>query len=218
MRIFVDGVIEGEEAHQIVAQLHRAYLARENVVLEINSQGGTVPHNLIILEWIERLKKEGIRVITHVPRDAIAASCAAFLFGAGTPGMRYIHPKARVMLHECSTSICTKNIKYHDLEWKATNLGDVNQRVEHIFDRQCGLRPGSIEKQFAKNGYKNLFFVGQEAVDLGIADVCTPHDVPGDRGTFDFDRYTEVHASPKYMRETDNGHRFGGGWPPGSSY
>ena len=93
----------------------------------------------------------------------MAASMGAVLLSCGEKDKRFVLPHSRVMIHQVSSGMkgvlkdmeieleqtkrC-KNDIYHIL---ASNMGKSFEEVEHLCDR-------------------NNWFIGQEAVDLGIAD------------------------------------------------
>jgi ATP-dependent Clp protease protease subunit len=95
--VFVDGEINDLSADLVVAQL--LFLdgqdTEKDINLYINSPGGSVTAGLAIYDTMQYIKCN-IQTICL----GQAASMAALLLAAGTPGKRYVLPSARVMLHQ----------------------------------------------------------------------------------------------------------------------
>jgi len=95
--IFLSSEINDEVANSVIAQL--LYLEAENadrdIYLYINSPGGSITSGLAIYDTMQYVSSEISTICVGQ-----AASMAAVLLAAGTPGKRYSLPNARIILHQ----------------------------------------------------------------------------------------------------------------------
>ena len=172
LKIYINGLIDDRVAYQVRRQLEQVHAAQQPiVVISIHSQGGEVDAAFMILNHIERLKQEGTVVVTFVSQKA--QSCAAFLFGAGTPGHRYVGVHGTLLIHECSTGGGGYDQKLHDVAAKFSRMESMNEHVLSTINAQCGQASGHIENLLLKNHNADLTYTGADAVGLGIADHVT---------------------------------------------
>lgn len=95
--IFIGSEIDDSIANLVIAQL--LYLEAENkekeISLYINSPGGNITSGLAIYDTMQFIHSEVTTICVGQ-----AASMAAVLLSAGTPGKRYSLPNARVIIHQ----------------------------------------------------------------------------------------------------------------------
>jgi len=95
--IFLGSAIDAAVANLVTAQL--LYLEAEDpgrdVQLYINSPGGDTSAGLAIYDTVQYVKPD-VRTLCV----GLAASAAALLLAAGTPGKRLALPNARIMIHQ----------------------------------------------------------------------------------------------------------------------
>lgn len=95
--IFIGSEINDDIANAVIAQL--LFLEAENeereISLYINSPGGSITAGLAIYDTMQLIKSE---ISTTCVGQA--ASMAAVLLAAGTPGKRYSLPNSRIILHQ----------------------------------------------------------------------------------------------------------------------
>ncbi len=95
--IFLGDEVSSDLSNVVIAQL--LFLANEDskadIHLYINSPGGSVYSGMGIYDTMQYVR---CPVATYVV--GVAASMAAVLFAAGTPGRRYVLPHSRVMIHQ----------------------------------------------------------------------------------------------------------------------
>jgi ATP-dependent Clp protease protease subunit len=95
--IFIGSEINDSVANLVIAQL--LYLEAENrekeISLYINSPGGNITSGLAIYDTMQFIHSEVTTICVGQ-----AASMAAVLLSAGTPGKRYSLPNARVIIHQ----------------------------------------------------------------------------------------------------------------------
>jgi ATP-dependent Clp protease protease subunit len=95
--IFLGGEIDDDVANTVVAQM--LFLEMEdpdaNIMLYINSPGGSVSAGLAIYDTMQYLKCEVSTLCV-----GLAASMGAFLLAAGAKGKRKALPHAEIMIHQ----------------------------------------------------------------------------------------------------------------------
>ena len=95
--IFIGSEIDDDVANLVIAQL--LYLEAENpekeISLYINSPGGSITSGLAIYDTMQFIRSEISTICVGQ-----AASMAAVLLAAGTPGKRYSLPNSRIILHQ----------------------------------------------------------------------------------------------------------------------
>ena len=95
--IFIGSEINDSIANLVIAQL--LYLEAENkekeISLYINSPGGNITSGLAIYDTMQFIHSEVTTICVGQ-----AASMAAVLLSAGTPGKRYSLPNARIIIHQ----------------------------------------------------------------------------------------------------------------------
>ena len=158
-------IILGEQITQstadvIVAQL--LFLESEDptreISLYINSPGGSVTDGLAIYDTMQYIKSDVQTICLGQ-----AASMAALLLAAGSPGKRYILPSARVMIHQPWGGV---NGQVSDIAIHAKELLRIKQLSIDYFSHHTGKVPEVI----AADLERDYFFSAQEALDYGLAD------------------------------------------------
>ena len=95
--VFLNSEINDDVANSVVAQL--LYLEAENtergIYLYINSPGGSITSGLAIYDTMQYINAEISTICVGQ-----AASMAAVLLAAGTPGKRISLPNSRIILHQ----------------------------------------------------------------------------------------------------------------------
>ena len=157
--IYMGEEFDNDSCNRIVAQLlYLDSLNHNPIRIYINSPGGSVIDGLAIIDTINFIKSPVYTICI-----GLAASMGAVLLSCGEKGHRMVLPHSRVMIHQVSgfaggsladmkidleqTKRCEQDI-YHIL---ANNLDKSYDEIVTLCDR-------------------NNWFIGQEAIDLGIAD------------------------------------------------
>lgn len=157
--IYMGEDFDNDSCNRIVAQLlYLDSLNHNPIRIYINSPGGSVIDGLAIIDTINFIKSPVYTICV-----GLAASMGAVLLSCGEKGHRTVLPHSRVMIHQVSgfaggsladmkidleqTKRCEQDI-YHIL---ANNLDKPYDEIVTLCDR-------------------NNWFIGQEAIDLGIAD------------------------------------------------
>ncbi len=95
--IFLSSEINDDVANSVIAQM--LYLEAENsdksIYLYINSPGGSITSGLAIYDTMQYISSEISTICVGQ-----AASMAAVLLAAGSPGKRFSLPNSRIILHQ----------------------------------------------------------------------------------------------------------------------
>jgi len=163
--IFVGTEIDDGVANVVMAQLlHLDWQSPErDIGLYVNSPGGSFTALMAIYDTMQFVRAD---VSTFCMGQA--ASAAAVLLAAGTPGKRFVLEHARVLLHQPSAQ--GQGVAA-DLEIQAREVLRVRAQVEEVLSRHTG---HSVEKLRADTD-RDRVFTASEAVLYGLADaVITP--------------------------------------------
>jgi ATP-dependent Clp protease protease subunit len=169
--IFIGTEIDDGVANVVIAQL--LHLQSENpdqpIHLYINSPGGSVTALLAIYDTMRYVRPD---VATFCLGQA--ASAAAVLLAAGTPGQRHVLEHARVLLHQPSGG---GQGTAADLELQAAEILRLRAQVEEVLAAHTGR---SVE-QLRVDTDRDRVLTAQQAVAYGIADtvVTTIKRAPG---------------------------------------
>ena len=161
--------IDDHVANLLVAQF--LYLQSEDpkkdIDLYINSPGGMVSSGLAIYDTMQMLS---CPVKTYCVGQA--ASMAAVLLAAGTPGKRFALPHARIMIHQPAGGA----------EGTAADIHIQAEEILHIrgvLNQILAKHTGQSLKKIARDTDRDFFMSAKEAKQYGIVDsVLNPRSAP----------------------------------------
>jgi ATP-dependent Clp protease protease subunit len=166
--VFLGTEIDDGVANVVIAQLlHLQSVSDESPIhVYINSPGGSATALLAIYDTMRYVRPP---VATFCLGQA--ASAAAVLLAAGTPGQRHVLEHARVLLHQPSGG---GEGTAADLEIQANEILRLRAQVEQILARHTGQ---SLER-LRRDTERDLILTAAQAVEYGLADlvVTSPHD------------------------------------------
>jgi len=158
--VFLDGEIHDLSADLVVAQL--LFLdgqeTEKDINLYINSPGGAVTAGLAIYDTIQHLKSNVQTICLGQ-----AASMAALILTAGTPGKRMVLPSSRVLIHQ----------PWGGAQGQARDIGIQSReiiRLKKMTIQYFADHTGKSIEQIAADMERDLYMSAQDAVDYGIAD------------------------------------------------
>jgi len=163
--IFVTGPIEDHMAASICMQL--LFLEAENpkkeISMYINSPGGVVTAGMAIYDTMQFIRPDIATLCIGQ-----AASMGSLLLCAGTKGLRYALPNARIMVHQPSGGFSGQA---SDIEIHAKEIIDVRQRLDEIIAKHTGQ---DLEK-VAKDTERDYFMSAEEAKEYNLVDRVIDH-------------------------------------------
>ncbi|HEU5476147.1 MAG TPA: ATP-dependent Clp protease proteolytic subunit [Actinophytocola sp.] len=159
--IFVGVQIDDASANDVMAQL--LYLESvdpdRDITMYINSPGGSFTSLMAIYDTMQFARPD---VQTFCLGQA--ASAAAVLLSAGTPGKRYALPNARVLIHQPSMEGAYGQVS--DLEIQANEIQRVRRLMETTLARHTNKSPEDIRTDIERD----KILTAEEAKEYGIVD------------------------------------------------
>ncbi|GAA4416453.1 ATP-dependent Clp protease proteolytic subunit [Actinokineospora soli] len=164
--IFVGVQIDDASANDVMAQL--IYLESadpdRDITMYINSPGGSFTSLMAIYDTMQYVRPD---IQTFCLGQA--ASAAAVLLSAGTPGKRMALPNARVLIHQPATEGTYGQVS--DLEIQAAEIQRVRRQMEAILARHTG----RDEERVRSDIERDKILTAAEAVEYGIIDEVLPY-------------------------------------------
>jgi len=159
--IFVGVQIDDASANDVMAQL--LYLESvdpdRDIIMYINSPGGSFTSLMAIYDTMQFARPD---VQTYCLGQA--ASAAAVLLAAGTPGKRFALPNARVLIHQPAMEGVYGQVS--DLEIQANEIQRVRRLMESTLARHTSRSADDIRKDIERD----KILTADEAKDYGIVD------------------------------------------------
>ncbi|MGP3947999.1 ATP-dependent Clp protease proteolytic subunit [Streptomyces sp. 7N604] len=160
--IFLGTQIDDVSANDVMAQfMHLEHASPDrDISLYINSPGGSMTAMTAIYDTMQFVSCD-IETICL----GQAASSAAVLFAAGTPGKRLLLPGSRVLIHEPAFSEPVRG-QAKDLEIQAREMLRMRDMLEEMLVKHTGQPPERIAADIGRD----KIFEAEEAVAYGLAD------------------------------------------------
>ncbi|MGN9784519.1 ATP-dependent Clp protease proteolytic subunit [Nonomuraea sp. ZG12] len=144
--IFIGTPIDDTSANDVMAQLLtlESIDPDQDINLYINSPGGSFTAMTAIYDTMQFIRPD-----IHTVCIGEAASAAAVLLSAGTPGKRAALPHARILLHQPATE--GGRGQSSDLEIHAREILRMRDQQEEILARHTGRTPLEIRKDIERD-------------------------------------------------------------------
>ena len=159
--IFVGVQIDDASANDVMAQL--LYLESvdpdRDIIMYINSPGGSFTSLMAIYDTMQFARPD---VQTYCLGQA--ASAAAVLLSAGTPGKRFALPNSRILIHQPSMEGAYGQVS--DLEIQANEIQRVRRLMEATLARHTSKAPEEIRADIERD----KILTAEEAKEYGIVD------------------------------------------------
>ena len=164
--VFLGTPIDDTSANDVMAQfMHLEYQAPDrDISLYINSPGGSFSAMAAVYDTMRFVSCEVETICLGQ-----AASAAAVLLAAGTPGKRYALPGARVLIHQPSLSEPVQG-QASDLAIQADELMRTRAQLEEMLARHTGQSPERI----AADIERDKILDAQGALEYGLIDRIVP--------------------------------------------
>lgn len=157
--IYFTGVVNSDTCDTAIAQLlYLSSVDERDINMYINSPGGSVVDGLGLVDTMNYINCD-----ISTTCIGMAASMGSVLLSNGAKGKRFVLPHSRVMIHQVSSS---QSGTLADLEIELEQTRRCKNDVYKILADNTGRSFEEMEKLCDRNNW----FIGQEAVDLGIAD------------------------------------------------
>jgi ATP-dependent Clp protease, protease subunit len=158
--IFMGGPIDDHVANLVIAQLLflEAEDPKKDIVLYINSPGGSVTSTLAMLDTMNYIKPDVATVCV-----GIAASGAAVLLAGGAKNKRFALPNAEVMIHQPWGGAQGQAT---DIEITAKHIVATRDRLNKILAKATGQTVDKISTDVERD----YFMSADEAKKYGVID------------------------------------------------
>ncbi|MBV6701351.1 MULTISPECIES: ATP-dependent Clp protease proteolytic subunit [Kitasatospora] len=159
--IFLGSQVDDVSANDIMAQLLclESMDPDREIQMYINSPGGSFTALTAIYDTMQYVKPD----ITTVCMGQ-AASAAAVLLAAGTPGKRMALPNARILIHQPYTE--TGRGQVSDLEIQAKEIFRMREQLEEMLSKHSNK---SVE-QVREDIERDKILTAEEAAEYGLID------------------------------------------------
>ena len=159
--IFLGVQIDDASANDVMAQLLvlESTDPDRDILMYINSPGGSFTSLMAIYDTMQYVRPE----ITTVCLGQ-AASAAAVLLAAGTPGKRLAVPNARILIHQPATEGIQGQVS--DLEIAAAEIS----RMRRLLESTLGKHTGRAQEQVRQDIERDRILTAEEAKEYGIID------------------------------------------------
>jgi len=159
--IFIGTPIDDNVANVVTAQL--LFLAAEDaekdVSLYINSPGGVVTAGMAIYDTMQFIKPDVTTICIGQ-----AASIAALLLAAGTPGKRFALPNSRVLIHQPTMGGLSGQAT--DIDIHAREILRIRASLNEIMAKHTGQPVEKVEHDVERDYWMGA----QQAREYGIID------------------------------------------------
>ncbi len=158
--IFVIGPVEDGMASSVCMQLLflEAQNPKKEIAMYINSPGGVVTSGMAIYDTMQFIK---CPIATLCIGQA--ASMGSLLLSAGTKGMRFALPNARIMVHQPSGGFSGQA---SDIERHAMDIIKMKRRLNEVYVKHTGQSYEKIESTLDRDH----FMTSEEAQEFGLID------------------------------------------------
>jgi len=173
--VFLGRPVDADTANLIVAQL--IHLESEDpekdISLYINSPGGEMSSMMAIYDTMQHVRPEVMTACI-----GMAASAAALILVAGSPGKRYVLPHARVLIHQPHLTGGLEG-QASDIEIHAREIVRQKEEMTAILASHTGQTPETI----AADTDRDRWLTAEQAVEYGLVDsIMAPSRVPSGLG------------------------------------
>ncbi|MBY8886549.1 ATP-dependent Clp protease proteolytic subunit [Streptomyces sp. PTM05] len=162
--IFLGVQIDDASANDVMAQLLclESMDPDRDISIYINSPGGSFTAMTAIYDTMQFVKPDVATVCLGQ-----AASAAAVLLAAGTPGKRMALPNARVLIHQPYTE--TGRAQISDLEIQANEITRIRAQMEEMLAKHSNRSADQIREDIERDN----ILTAEDALSYGFVDQIT---------------------------------------------
>lgn len=166
--VFLGTEIDDASANLVIGQLLHleADDPDKDVALYINSPGGSVTAGFGIYDTMQYIRPDVQTICVGQ-----AASWAAVLLAAGTPGKRLTLPNSRILIHQPHGGAQGQAT---DLKIQIDEMQHARQRIEELLAFHCG----QSEERVAADIERDYIVRGEDAVVYGLVDTVVHRHEP----------------------------------------
>ena len=160
--IFLGVQVDDASANDVMAQLLTLESTDpdRDITMYINSPGGSFTAMTAIYDTMQYVRPDIITVCLGQ-----AASAAAVLLAAGSPGKRLALPNARILIHQPALSGVIQG-QFSDLEIQAKEI----ERMRTLMETTLAHHTGKDAAQIRKDTDRDKILTAEEAKEYGVID------------------------------------------------
>ncbi|CAM3370405.1 ATP-dependent Clp protease proteolytic subunit [Stackebrandtia soli] len=164
--IFLGSPVDDTSANDIMSQLLvlEANDPEREIQMYINSPGGSLTALMAIYDTMQFVRPDIVTVCMGQ-----AASAAAILLAAGTPGKRSAMPNSRVIIHQPATEGTYGQAS--DMEIQAREILRLRGQMEKILATHTGQTVEKVRKDIERD----KIFTAEDAKAYGLIDTIMPY-------------------------------------------
>ena len=164
--IFLGVQVDDASANDVMAQLLCLESADpdRDILMYINSPGGSFTSLMAIYDTMQFVRPD---IQTYCLGQA--ASAAAVLLAAGTPGKRHALPNARILIHQPSMEGAYGQVS--DLEIQSNEI----QRVRRLMESTLARHTNRTAEEVRESIERDRILTADEAKEYGIVDSVLPY-------------------------------------------
>ena len=164
--VFLGVQIDDASANDVMAQLLvlESTDPDRDILMYINSPGGSFTSLMAIYDTMQFVRPD---IQTYCLGQA--ASAAAVLLAAGTPGKRHALPNSRVLIHQPAMEGAYGQVS--DLEIQANEIQRVRRMMETTLARHSNKSPEDIRADIERD----KILSAEEAKEYGLVDEVLPY-------------------------------------------
>lgn len=164
--IFLGSPVDDTSANDIMSQLIvlEGNDPDRDIVMYINSPGGSLTALMAIYDTMQYVRPD-IQTVCM----GQAASAAAVLLAAGTPGKRTALPNSRVIIHQPATEGTFGQAS--DMEIQANEILRMRSQLEEVLARHTGQKLEKVKQDIERD----KIFTALEAKEYGLVDSVLPY-------------------------------------------
>ena len=163
--VFLGTAIDDQVSNLVIAQLLHleSEAADRDVAMYINSPGGDMTGLFAIHDTMQYIAPDVMTICVGQ-----AASAAAVLLAAGTPGKRFALPNARVLVHQPHGGAQGQSV---DMEIAVAEMVEMRRRMVEILVKATR----QTSEQISSDMDRDFILRGERAVEYGLVDAIIDH-------------------------------------------
>jgi ATP-dependent Clp protease protease subunit len=160
--VFLGVQVDDASADDVMAQLLvlESQDPERDIVMYINSPGGSFTAMTAIYDTMQYIRPQIQTVVLGQ-----AASAAAVLLAAGSPGKRLALPNARVLIHQPATGDAGRG-QASDIEIQAKEIARLREWLEETLSKHSNKSVEEVHKDIDRD----KILIAQEALEYGLID------------------------------------------------
>jgi ATP-dependent Clp protease protease subunit len=157
--VFLNGETNDNTCNSIITQLlYLDSLNNEDIMLYVNSPGGSCSAGLSVVDTMNLIKSDVRTIVT-----GIAASMGSIIASSGTKGKRYILPHAEFMIHQVLSG--TRG-QVSDMEIAVKHANKTYDKLLSVLAKNTGQTKAKLKRDCDRDNWMD----SKQSVKYGLCD------------------------------------------------